>query len=774
LETIKATVSKIIFINESSGFRVLKARLPDGPFVTITGEFGPEMIIGTIADFHGDFKAHPKYGNSFKATSFSLLHNAEELTSIQLFIDAIAPNIGPERARLIISNFGKDTIDILDNNPEKLMEIEGIGGVCADSLAKAWKENREKWKDVRQEYSLRAFLNSLGIKERRVKRILTYFGGSFDAEIKIKDNPYLLTEIEGFGFTTADFIAKKLGVLESSPMRLRAFIVYALTILCPSNGHLYLTKNELVEYINLYSQQTNTKFLGLDTINIESTQESLVYLIENNKIIEDTGTVYSKPCYTYETLSASYIARIMSTPSDLILLNKDAVDEHIVIFERENNLTLSKEQRDALYFFIEKKVFVITGGPGTGKTLTLRAIVDLILKLKLSLTCMTPTGISAKKMADTINFEASTIHRRLGFRGNTWMCGESNKYETDVVIIDEVSMVDQEVFYRLLSALKNRAHIIFVGDHNQLPSVGAGNVLRELINCEQIPIVKLEQIFRQNEASDIIKVAHKIKNGDTDLSLFKSDPLADVFFLRDSNTAKIENFIIKLAQKFKTEKRAFQIITPRNDGPLSIASLNTALQSVLNPPSETLSEIKCRDFILRRGDRIIIRKNDYENNIFNGDIGKILSISGGFIEILIDTRIIQLSVDEINEKIRLAYAITIHRAQGLEYPYIIMPFINQFGRMLQRNLLYTALTRAKEKVIIIGQGSAIERAINNSSVYARNTKLGERIKICLQPKKKDSLPEQQSELADYPNAQNNREQPSYSEEEYSLTDTTEK
>jgi exodeoxyribonuclease V alpha subunit len=301
-------------------------------------------------------------------------------------------------------------------------------------------------------------------------------------------------------------------------------------------------------------------------------------------------------------------------------------------------------------------------------------------------------------------------------------------------------MVDQEVLYRLLCAMKTRIHLILVGDDNQLPSVGAGNVLRELINSNCIPVVRLEQIFRQNEASDIIKVAHKIKNGDTSLDLFRSEPSADVFFYRENDLTKIEDLVIKLATKFKNERRLFQIITPRNEGPLSVNNLNEILQKILNPPMEGLAEIKCFNFTLRRGDRVMVRKNDYENNIFNGDIGKVINIIGGYITVQIDGRNVQLTIEEINEKIKLAYSISVHKAQGMEYPLIILPFINQFGKMLlQRNLLYTAITRAKEKVIIIGHGSALERAINNSSVYKRNTKLGWRVQ-CLLKTKKNSLP----------------------------------
>lgn len=737
----------------------MKIRIPAGPFVTITGEFGPEIVVGTVADFHGDYKKHPRYGVSFRASSFSITHNVEELKSVELFIDAIAPNIGAGRAKAIVDHFGSEAVRILDDEPARLIEVPGIGKVSADSLTEAWKKNRARWKKERQDYTLRAFLNSLGIKERRVKKILSHFGGGLIAEEKIRENPYLLTGIEGFGFSTADFIGRKLGIPISDPTRLVAFIQYALNVQCPSSGHLFLTLEDILEHINNFCIDNNTTFLNKRTILLDDIIKHLKDLIDDGKIVRDMGALYSRKCYLSETLSTSKICSMVKKESDLILLDRDSITKHINDFESRNNLTLSEEQRKALYYFVEEKVYVITGLPGSGKTLILKALVELIKKHKFHLTCMAPTGISAKKMASTIGYDAYTIHRRLGFRGDSWLYGESNKYETDVAIIDECSMIDQEVFYRLLSALKSRVHLILVGDNNQLPSVGAGNVLRELIRCEVIPVIRLEHIFRQDKASDIIKVAHKIKNGDTDLSLFKPDPQADVFFIRENNLFKIQDFLVRIAAKFKHEKRIFQIITPRNDGPLSVNELNESLQAALNPPGiET--ECNIGKFIIRRGDRVIITKNDYELDIYNGEVGKVVEIGGGKFAIALDEKTVFMGIEEAIDKVKLAYVLTAHRAQGQEYPFIILPFVKEFGKnMLQRNLLYTAITRAQEKVIVIGHGSAIEKAINNASVQRRNTNLGERIRLCLsQDKKKNSLQILHGELVDSPAATRKEEQ----------------
>lgn len=748
METIQGTVKSIIFENKESGFKVLKIKTTKGPQLTITGEFGPEIIVKTVADFHGQYKEHPKYGTNFRVSGYHIIHNVEELASIQLFLGCISENIGLERASLIVSHFGSNTIKILDNEPDRLTEIEGIGKISANSLKEAWIKNRKKWEEERQQYSLRAFLNSLGIKERRVKKILRYFGGGLNAEEVIRENPYKLTEIESFGFSTADFIAQKLGLPESSPFRFEAFILYSLNVICNQIGHLYLNKNDLLKIINKFCRENGTSFIGVRELNENDLDKTINNLQNQDKIINDEGDLYSKFSYHSEMISASKIVKILQESSDLIFLNEDAINKHIENFEREYRITLSEKQKVALHYLISKKVFIITGGPGTGKTQVLKAIVEIIKKLKLRLTCLAPTGISAKKMSNTINFEASTIHRGLGFRGFEWTYNENNKYDTDIVILDEASMICQDVFYRLLSALERRVHIIFVGDDNQLPSVSAGNVLRELINCNEIPVVRFNKIFRQEEASDIIKVAHRIKNGDSDLSSFKRNPKADVCFIREKNLDIIENFLIKIALKFKDEKRAFQIISPRNQGPLSVDNLNNSLQNILNPTNFE-KECSLGKFIIRRGDRVIIIKNDYELNVFNGEIGKVTNISGGFITVNFIEKEVKISIEEAIEKLKLAYALTVHKIQGQEYPYIILPFINQYGKnMLQRNLLYTAITRAKKKVIIIGHGSAIEKAIENSSVHKRNTKLGKRIKKCLN-KVKSSSQTLHGELVDY-------------------------
>ena len=462
METVTATIFKMIFAKEEAGFKVMVTRTQGGKSLIITGEFGPEIIPETVATFHGDYGNHAKYGHQFKAKSYMVIHNARELASIKIFLNSVTDNVGPERSEAILAHFGTDTLNIIENFPNRLTEVPGIGKVLAANIVAAWQENRQKWSAEKIIYSLRAFLLSLGLREKRIKKVLDHFGGrESQAEDAIKDNPYSLIELDDFGFTTVDFIAKQLGMSDEDPKRFKAFILYLMEYICPSNGHLFLTIPEIVESVQKYCSEANTQFLGSE-VNEFAVFQMVRELASDKKIVLDENIrIYSNKQFDFECKSAALVKNIIEEKSDLIFLTREKVDEFIKIFEHEHGWILSDEQKTALYYFAEKKVFVITGLPGSGKTSISKAIVSLALDLGLSLTCMTPTGISAKKLSGVINYDAYTIHRKLGYRGGKWLFDEVHQYNSDVVLIDEVSMVDQEVFFQTAICFKEKIPYYF-------------------------------------------------------------------------------------------------------------------------------------------------------------------------------------------------------------------------------------------------------------------------------------------------------------------------
>jgi exodeoxyribonuclease V alpha subunit len=749
METIVGVIDRVVFQAEDSEYKIFILRKRDKSKISVQGEL-PELFLGTALEVHGEYTQHKKYGMGFRADAYTYTHS-DNPRSIVLYLQSIAKWIGPEKAKKIVDKFGTDLDKILESDCGKLTEVEGIGKTSAESLAEAWLENKEM-------KNIRIFLQSLGLTSYKIKKVISSFGPR--SEELLKENPYLLC-FHGFGFSTCDSIAKKLGIDADAELRYKFFILQTLRE-CLGSGHLFLLPSDLVLAFNKYNRLVDFSFNDGDEIDFTMLKPYLRTLRDEGYIYVDGNKFYDMQSYFYESNSASIISKIMNTEPRMAM-DKVPVGEFIKKYEKKNKIDFSDEQKDAITSFVSEKVLVVTGSPGTGKTTVLKAFVQLMRANNISFELLTPTGISAKKLGDTAGHPAMTIHRRLGYKGTEWTYGADNKYATDVVLVDETSMVDQEVFYRLVSSLYSHAKLVFVGDYDQLPSVGPGCVLRELVNSEAVKTVFLSRIFRQAEQSDIISAAFKIKEGNTDLSLFKKDKKADIWFVRDNNPGNLEKIIIKFAQelkeseRLKSKKQGFQIITPRNTGPLSVETLNIALQGVLNPPSPDKKEVRTNSCIIRKGDRVIIKKNNYDLGVFNGDIGKIISITPGHILLDVDDfsaggkRRIDMPMKLANEMLKLAYAITVHKSQGLEYPLVILPFVKAHGRnMLQRNLLYTAITRAKKKVIVMGQGSAVQQAIENDKIQRRNTVFGERVKLWISGQG-TSLREHYGDASDYQN-----------------------
>ena len=725
MDTLKGVIHKVVYEADTSDFKVFKLRRKDRSIISVTGDF-PNLLSGAAIEVHGSFKTHPKYGVGFKADAYTHVHDGSA-RGMCLYLMSIAKFIGPDRSTRLAEHFGDKLEEVIEKTPDRLLEVDGIGQSIAESIVDAWADNKVL-KDVK------IFLHSLGLTDKRIRKILASYGP--DSERILKEDPWSLT-MHHFGFATCDHIAQRLEKDRGEPIRWRGFIVHALAR-CSDSGHLYLTRDNLLAAFNQYSTACQWPFKDgeIEWSDVEPHMDSAVSL---GMVVIDGQRLYNTWSFFYESESARLVHKMLTTEHKLKFGDVNP-DKFIKKYEEIEGIKLSDAQMDAVRSFLNDKMLIITGGPGTGKTTIVRALVSILTMINASFELLTPTGISAKKLGTTAGCQAYTIHRRLGYKGDKWDFGALVKYPTQAVIVDETSMVDQEVLYRLLSAMLPSTKMVFVGDNDQLPSVGPGSVLKELIESGCVKTIFLDKIFRQENQSDIIKAAKRIRDGDTNLSLFKNDRKADIWFVPGKNHEVLEKSIVSLATQIMEHNRVsgdrkhFQIITPRNNGPLSVDSLNEALQAALNPPAPGKKEFMVNRVSIRKGDRIIIKKNNYQLEVFNGDIGKVAFVTPDHVTVDIEdyndtTKRVDIPMKIADEMLRMAYAITVHRAQGLEYPLVIMPFIQAHGRMLlQRNLLYTALTRAKRKVIVLGQASALEKAIANDKIQRRNTLFAERIK----------------------------------------------
>ncbi|MGE5557363.1 MAG: ATP-dependent RecD-like DNA helicase [Bacillota bacterium] len=717
---MEGTVEKISYRQEDNFFTVARLKKSDSCMVTLVGYFH-QLAVGEQIVAEGDWVDHPDYGEQFKVSSYRK-EAPVSIKGMENFLGSgLIKGIGPSTARKIVGSFGLESLDVIESHPERLQSVEGIGPKKAETIAGGFKAYKEV-------SNIMVFLQGYGIFPSQAMKIYkTYGAGAVEV---IRRNPYQLAEdVFGIGFVTADQIARKMGMPEDSPQRIRSAILYWLGQIS-DDGHVFAWLDEFIKEME--------EKLGVNT---QLLTEILQNLLRDKLIFcekDETGhsRLYLAPFYYAEKGVAERLCELAScVPEEYGKLAEKALAD----MEKEIGIKLEDKQWEAVQAFLKHSVLVLTGGPGTGKTTTIKSLLHLAGRFKSRVALAAPTGRAAKRMAEATEKEAKTIHRLLEFsprEGQGYQFGrnDKNQLSAEVVIIDETSMVDLLLMYNLLKALKPGVRLVLVGDVDQLPSVGAGNVLRDIISSGIVPVVRLKAIFRQARESMIIQNAHRINQGQ--YPFLKGNN--DFFLIEREDPEEIVRTILGLMQKRLPSYLGtaawedLQVLSPMRRTVTGVDNLNRVLQEALNPPKESGEEQ--RDFMrFRPGDKVMQIRNNYLKLVFNGDIGVIEGIDYEEKEVRVNYpepggyRTVFYDFNELDE-LTLAYAISVHKSQGSEYKAVVLVLTTQHYMMLQRNLLYTAVTRARDLVVIVGAKKALAIAVRNSRQEERRTFLSRRLK----------------------------------------------
>lgn len=726
---IEGYIETVIFRNDETGYTILDITTDDGSIITATGKF-PVVGICEKVILSGEFKINPRYGEQFIASSIEIYKPKTTEAIIKYLSCGLITGVGQVTATSIVNMFGEDTLNIIEKNHSELAKVKGV------SIRKA-NDIHASYTDIKTMQNAVMFLQNYDITINLAVKIYNEYGDKTQAILQ--QNPYqLIQDIDGVSFRTADKIATKMGVEKNSSFRIKAAIIFVMNELSEKVGGTVVLTSDLINNV-LGILDFSEEFAGdieheLTALEIEGTLRKIDF--EGNDCL-----ILSK-LYFAEKFIANKIKFLQNAASII----EDSVDLDIEEYERENNIKLHPSQIDAIKESTKEGFLVITGGPGTGKTTIIKAIIKIFKKRNLSVMLLAPTGRAAKRMEEQTKMEAKTIHRglevnfssgRLAFSKN-----ENNPLDADVVIVDEVSMLDIKLAQSLLKAIKLGTRVILVGDKDQLPSVGAGNVLADIIRSEEISCKHLAQIYRQADDSKIIINAHKINNGEMPNLTEKS---TDFFYSSESEPNKVVDLIVQMVkQRIPTydcslSPSDIQVISPIKTGPCGVNNINQALQTALNPPSPNKREKEVNKIVYRVGDRVMQICNDYEQSwykeengvivngdgVFNGDVGfieDINSYTGEMIVLFEDGRRSAYSIAEM-ENLTLAYAMTIHKSQGSEFPAVIIPIIGGNPILYNKNLLYTAVTRAKKMVVLIGKSGNIYYMIKNNYMASRNCML---------------------------------------------------
>ncbi|HSK00763.1 MAG TPA: ATP-dependent RecD-like DNA helicase [Kofleriaceae bacterium] len=717
-ELLDGTVERYVFRSEDSGFAVARFVTVAGELVTVVGEL-VEVQEGLPLRLRGRWVVDRKYGRQFRIETYQP-RTPETLVGIERFLGSgIIPGIGGELAKRLVARFGMDTLEVIDRAPARLTEVSGIGAARAGKIADAFAGHRHV-QDVM------VFLRSLDVSAAFAARIYKKYGK--DAIPIVRANPYRLAhEVWGIGFRTADSIAEQLGIARDAPERLEAGLLHALET-SSEDGHLHLPDAELI-----------AAAAGLLAVDDALLPPRLAALELRRLVVRETlgdrGPCTSLPwAREAEAEAAQLLAALTRTSARAFPLDAKAA---IHAFETVTTVELAAQQRRAVEAALVDKCVVITGGPGVGKTTIIKAIVHLAELGKHRVALAAPTGRAAKRLGEATAHEAMTIHRLLEYAPHEggFQRDQTNPLDVDMLVVDEASMVDAALFRAVLAALRPEARLVLVGDIDQLPSVGAGAVLADVIASEAATVIRLTEIFRQAAESKIVVSAHEINSGRLPALEPPAAGTADFYFIARDDPEAARATIVELVAERIPQRFGFdaiadvQVLVPMHRGELGTSSLNHALQERLNPALAGATELLRGDRVYRRGDKVMQLRNDYDKAVFNGDIGVVAAIDGdeGILRVDFDGRAVTYERAELDQ-LAHAYAVSIHKSQGSEYPAVVLSLATQHYMMLQRSLLYTGVTRGKRLVVIVGSKRAVALAVKNADARRRYTWLAERVR----------------------------------------------
>ena len=702
---LRCVVERITYQNPENGYSVLKVKVKGyNDLVTLVGNL-LEVPVGSVLLCRGEWKVDKCYGSQFVAATWEETMPATVYGIEKYLGSGLVKGIGPRFARAIVQRFGTETIDIIETEIERLYEVPNIGRKRVAKIRESW----EKQKDIK---NVMLFLQGYGVSTAYAAKIYREYGKeSID---KVRENPYRLADdIWGIGFKTADGIAAKMGYEKEDPRRCRSGILYTLGQLS-DEGHVYAGEEQLVKTAGQLLEAGETAI-----------RDTLAGMLQAEDLILDKDAIYLPPFYHAECGTSRRLRDLAESTGRSLF---DGLFDPSSL-TAETGIEYDEVQLAAIRQAVTSKVMVLTGGPGTGKTTTTQGIIAALKKAGLRVLLAAPTGRAAKRMSEATGMEAKTIHRLLEYNPQDgYKRNDENPLEGDALIVDECSMIDILLMNNLLKAVPVGMRLVFVGDIDQLPSVGAGNVLRDIIDSQRIPVVRLVRIFRQAQKSRIVMNAHTINQGRFPDTSNGRD--TDFFFMREDDPERAAETIVRLVKErlpraYRESPDRIQVLTPMQRGVVGAANLNLLLQQALNPSGPSLNR---GGDTFRQGGRVMQQRNNYDKDVFNGDLGYIREVDTEerTLKVDFDGKWVEYDVTELDE-LTLAYATTIHKAQGSEYPIVVMPVLMTHFVMLQRNLIYTGITRAKKICVLLGAAKALAYAVRNVSVLKRNTRLKERL-----------------------------------------------